>query len=221
MITYYPIILSLSQDVLPLRPSSGTKQSKTNLLHHPRRNILVDSNSNVCTYGDNSSGTSSLEQQKQTSSVPHQLSSANIFNTYNILAAAAIGQSVFLHEEDSEDEEDSHDEDDDQQVQTDQQPILSSSPITLTNTKNQQLLTSRSFSPSVFNKKIHSQHEQESFKKTLHDANHRGYITKNKSEQVVTSTDILDSCVQNSTKTMLSTNYPSATLGKYIYIYVY
>ncbi|CAF1547256.1 unnamed protein product, partial [Rotaria sordida] len=62
-------------DVLPVRPSSTSKQKKTNLIHHHRRNILVDSSSNISTHGDNSAGTSSLEPQKQSCSVPYQVSS--------------------------------------------------------------------------------------------------------------------------------------------------
>ncbi|CAF3535247.1 unnamed protein product [Rotaria sordida] len=183
------------KDAFPVRPSSTTKQTKTNLIHHHRRNILVDSSSNLSTHGNNSSGTSSLEQQKQSCSVPYQLSSTNLFNTYNILAAAAIGQSIYLHEEDSEDEEDSHDEDDNQQ-----QKILSSSPMILANQKKQQLLTSRSYSPSGFNQKKHHRYEQESSKKTLHDSYYQSHKTKNR----IRKHDSTDN-------TMFSTNYPSTT----------
>ncbi|CAM2696433.1 unnamed protein product [Rotaria socialis] len=202
------------KDILPLRPSSGTKQTKSNIIHHRRRNIIVDSNSNIGTHGDNSSGTSSLEPQKQTCSVPYQLSPTNIFNTYNILAAAAIGQSVFLNEEDSEDGDDSPDEDDDQQAPSDQQQILTSLPITLTNQKNQQLLTSRSYSPSVFSKKNHHhhQHEVKLSKKSLHDSYYQSQSTRIKTEQH-NSTNILNTCTRHSNDTIFSTNYPSKMLG--------
>ncbi|CAF2932413.1 unnamed protein product [Rotaria sp. Silwood2] len=205
------------KDAFPVRPSSTTKQTKTNLIHHHRRNILVDSSSNISTHGDNSSGTSSLEQQKQSRSVPYQLSSTNLFNTYNLLAAAAIGQSIYLHEEDSEDEEDSHDEDDDQrQLQNDQQQnilsSLSSPPITLVNQKKQQLLTSRSYSPSGFYQKKHHQYEQESSKKSFYDSRYHGHNTKYRIGKH-DSTNTLDTYTQNSSNTMFSTSYSSTTVG--------
>ena len=200
------------QDILPNRPPSATKSSKTNLIHHHRRNILIDTSSNLSTNGDNSSGTSSLEQQQhsQPRIVPYKFSSSNLFNTYNIFAAAAIGRGDFLHEEDSEDEEDSHDEDDDQQTQIEQQHILSSSsppppppaPVVSMNSKRHQLLTSRSFSPSFFYQKKHHHYEQEPSKNTLYHSRHQDRMAKNLPTH------------RDSSNTMLTTNYPSVTLGK-------
>ncbi|CAF1242032.1 unnamed protein product [Rotaria sp. Silwood1] len=203
------------KDVLPVRPSSTSKQKKTNLIHHHRRNILVDSSSNISTHGDNSSGTSSLEPQKQSCSVPYQLSSTNLINTYNMLAAATtVGQSIYLHEEDSEDEEDSHDEDDDQQQleNNQQEKILSSLPTTLVKEKKQQLLTSRSYSPSGFYQKKHHSYEQESSKKSLQDSYYYGHNRKNRIGQH-NSTNTLGTYMQNSNNTLFSTNCPSTTIG--------
>lgn len=200
-----------------MRPSSSTKQAKTNLIQQHRRNILVDTSSNISTHGDNSSGTSSLEQSKQHHSVPYQFSSTNLFNTYNILAAAAIGQSVFLNEEDSEDEEDSHDEDDEQPQQITEQQIitsLSSPPVSMINHKKQHLLTSRSLSPSVFYHKKQTQYEQETVKKSLHDSYQQGFNTKSSINQP-DSTNTLDACTQISVNTVHTTSNPSTVHGIY------
>jgi hypothetical protein len=121
------------------------------------------------------------------------------------LAAAAVGRPDFLHEEDSEDEEDSHDEDDEQQQQ---QQILSM------NQKKQQLFTSRSFSASVFYHKKHHQYEQESSKKSLYHSHHQDRNTKN----IIGNHDsasTLDTYEQTSINTMLTSSYPSVSLGKY------
>ncbi len=131
------------------------------------------------------------------------------------MAAAAIERSDLLHEEDSEDEDDSHDEDDDQEPQTEQQQLLATPPpIIPVNSKSQQLLTSRSFSPSVFYHKRHHQYEQEPFKKSFYNSHHQDRSTKNMMGQH-DSTGTLNSYAQSSMDTMLTSSYPSVTLGKY------
>ncbi|UJR28792.1 hypothetical protein I4U23_010017 [Adineta vaga] len=200
------------KDVLSLRPSSTTKQSKSNLIEHQPRNIRIDSSSNLSMKGNNSPRTSSSEQQSTPRLVPYKFASTNLFNTYNILAAAAIEQSDFLHEEDSEDEDDSHDEDDEQHVQGEQQRILSPPPSMIpVNSKTQHLLTSRSYSPSVFCHKKH-QYEQEPYKKSLYHSHHQDRTTKNLIGQHE-SASTLDSYAQSSMNTILTTSYPSVTLG--------
>ncbi|CAF3742076.1 unnamed protein product [Adineta steineri] len=208
------------KDILPLRPPSATKQSKTELIHHHRRNIFVDSTSHLSTKDINSHATtsSSEPQQQQHRFAPYKFSSTNLFNTYNILAAAAIERSEYLHEEDSEDEEDSHDEDDDQQAQIEQQPMLSTPPpppppsLIPVNSKKQQLLTTRSFSPSVFYQKSHHQYEQEPLKKSLYHSHHQDRTTKNLLGQH-DSSSTLDTYAQSSMNTILTSSYPSVTLG--------
>jgi hypothetical protein len=150
--------------------------------------------------------------------VPYKFSSTNLFNTYNILATTSIGRSDFLHEEDSEDEEDSHDEDDDQQPHIGHQQILSSStssppPFISVNSKKPQLLTSRSFSPSVFCQRKHHQYDQKPSKKSFYHSHHQDRSTKNIMGQHE-STSALDSYAQNSINTMLTSSYPSVTHGK-------
>ncbi|CAF0934228.1 unnamed protein product [Adineta ricciae] len=211
------------KDVFALRPPSATKQLKPDLIQHPPRNILIDSSSNLATNGNNSPLTISSDQQQQQQStprlVPYKFASTNLFNTYNILAAAAIEQSDFLHEEDSEDDEDSHDEDDEQQVHGEhlrEQQILSPpTPLIPGNSKKQQVLTSRSYSPSVFCQKKHHQYDQESYKKSLFHSRHQDRTTQNLIGQHE-SANTLDTYAQSSMNTILTTSYPSVTLGKSI-----
>ena len=124
------------------RPPSASKQTKSNLVHHHRRTIRIDTGSNLSTNGDTSSGVSSLEQQYRP--LPYSYATTNLFNTYHLLATSTVHQHELLHEEDSEDDDeddddDSHDDDDDEQKP--QPPVFSS----------------RSFSPAVFSRKTHPQ----------------------------------------------------------------
>ncbi|CAF0985164.1 unnamed protein product [Rotaria sp. Silwood1] len=149
--------------LLPPRPPSSSKKTKSNFIHHhnhhPRRSIHVETNSNLSTNGDNSSGTSSLEQQHRSLSYSFP---ANFFNTYNLLSSTAttsINRNDLLHEEDSEDDDDSHDDDDnddDDDDDDEQKPSL-----------QQQTFTSRSFSPSVFYSKKRNHHQHNTTKKLL------------------------------------------------------
>ena len=122
------------------RPPSASKQTKSNLVHHHRRTIRIDTGSNMSTNGDASSGASSLEQQYRPLS--YSYATTNLFNAYNLLATSTVHQHELLHEEDSEDDEedDSHDDDDDdeQKQQQQQQPLV---------------FSSRSFSPAAFSRK--------------------------------------------------------------------
>ncbi|CAM4773988.1 unnamed protein product [Rotaria magnacalcarata] len=155
--------------LLPPRPPSSSKKSKSNLIHphHPRRSIHVDTNSNLSVNGDNSSGTSSLEQQQLQLQLQLQQQQqqqqqqrrplsysfpANFFNTYNLLSSttADLNRNDLLHEEDSEDDDDSHDDDDEQKPQI-----------------QQQIFTSRSFSPSIFYTKKRNNHQHSTTKKLL------------------------------------------------------
>jgi hypothetical protein len=152
MILFYHLSLFFEKDILlpSRRPPSSSKQMKSNVIPHHRRNIHIETSSNLSTNGDNSSGTSSLEQQQYR---PLSYSfSANLFNTYNLLSTTT--KNDFLHEEDSEDDEDSHDEYDEQKSIPQQQ--------------QQQIFTSRSYSPSVFyHKKSHHHHQQHNTTKNL------------------------------------------------------
>jgi hypothetical protein len=134
--------------LLPSRPPSSSRQTKSNLIHHHRRNIHIETSSNLSTNGDNSSGTSSLEQQYRPLSYSF---SANLFNTYNLLSSSNMNRNDLLHEEDTEDDDDSHDDDD--------EPKPPSS--------SQQIFASRSFSPSVFYHKKHHHHQHNTTKKLL------------------------------------------------------
>ena len=156
--------------------------------------------------------------QEQHRSIPMTFSSTNLLNSYNILAAAAMGGTDLLHEEDSEDEDDSHDEDDEQpsflQSQQQHPQVLSSAasqqPLVSINAKKSQMLTSRSFSPAVFYHKKHHSYEQEPSKKSHYHSHYQDRSSKN----MVTkhdSTDSLDSYAPNSINTILSTSYPSVT----------
>lgn len=218
------------KDIPPIRPSSASKQSKANVIHHHRRNILVDTSSTLSINGDNSSGTSSLEpqqiqaQQQSQRSISYQFPSNHPFSRYDIFATAAIRRPDYLHEEDSEDDDDSHDEDDDQQPPIDLQqqqksqilPSLSSSPpapLIPINGKNQQLLTTRSYSPSVFYQKKHQHYESEPTKKSIYHSHHYQDRTSKNILGQHDSTSTLGTYAQNSINTMLTTSYPSVTLG--------
>ena len=125
------------------RPSSSTKQTKANLIHHHRRAIRIDTSSNISVNGDNSSGASSLEQNYQP--LPYNYGKTNLFNPYSLLAAHNMHHNDLLNEEDSdeddEDDDDSHDDDDDDG--DDEQKQIT------------QAFASRSFSPSLFYAKSH------------------------------------------------------------------
>jgi len=210
-------------------PSLASNQSKSNLVHHHRRNLLVDASSTLSTNGDNSSGTSSLEQQQQQQqqqqqsqrSIAYQFSSNHPFSRYDIFTTGAIRRPDYLHEEDSEDDDDSHDEDDDQQQQKSQiLPSLTSPPpppppsLKPINNKNQQLLTGRSYSPSVFYQKKHQHYETtESTKKSIYHSHHYQDRTSKNILGQHDSTSTLGTYAQNSINTMLTTSYPSVTLG--------
>lgn len=207
--------LSSFQDALPARPPSAPKQSKPDLIHHHRRNILVDSSSNLSTKGNSSPSTSCSEQTPQPRLVPYRFTPSSWFN-YDIVAAAAIEQSDYLHEEDSEDDDDdSHDDDDEQQhPRRAQQQSLSPPPALIpVNSKRQQVLTSRSFSPSLFCQKKHHSYEQEPFKSPLFHSSHQDRMTKNLIGQHE-STAALDTFAQSSINTILTSSYPSVTLGE-------
>ena len=133
-------------------------------------------------------------------------SATDILNSYNFLSAAARGRSDLLHEDDSDDDEDSHDEDDDQ-LHTSQQQFV---PM---NSQSQPSFASRSFSPSVLYHTKHRQYEEESPQQSLYHSHYQdrstaGMVSKHDSAST------LDTYAPNSINTMLSTNYPSVTLGK-------
>ena len=133
-------------------------------------------------------------------------SATDILNSYNFLSAAARGRSDLLHEDDSDDDEDSHDDDDDQ-LHTSHQQLLSM------NSQNQPSFASRSFSPSVIYHTKHRPYEEESSQQSLYHSHYQdrtsaGMVSKHDSASA------LDAYAPNSINTMLSTNYPSVTLGK-------
>jgi hypothetical protein len=229
--------LSFVKDALPLRPPSATKQIKPNSFYSTRRNLLVDKSFNLNpTNHHQASASSSVEHNR---SLPMTYSSTNLFNSYNILASAAMRGTDHLHEDDSDDEDDSHDDDDEQPsfLQSQSQMVSSSSlssqpPLVSINAKKSQIVTSRSFSPAVFYHKKH-QYDQESSKKSLYHSHYQERTatatatttaatttTTTTTTNLVTkhdSTDSLDSYAPNSINTLLSTaNYPSVSLGKYV-----
>ena len=170
------------QDIVPLRPVSSRQYSKTNLIHHRH----IDSTSNVNTNDDNLSS-------KQRYSPSYQFSTTNFSNTYNILTTSAIRQSTFLHGEGSNED---NDEDDDDYKRSNE--ILTSSlPHTLFDPKKEQLLTSRSFSPSIFNETRHH-----TSKEILFNSHHQDHDQRNR-------IDRFDIAVQD-----LTTIHPSSILGK-------
>lgn len=139
---------SLNKDILlPPRPPSTSKKTKSSLMHHPRRSVHVETSSNLSINGDNSSGVSSLEKQHRSLSYSFP---TNFINTYNLLSTSNMNRNDLLHEEDSEDDEDSHDEDEEQK-----------SPV------SQPMFASRSFSPSVFYSKKRNHHQHNTTKKLL------------------------------------------------------
>lgn len=171
------------------RPSSSTKQTKSSMIQHPRRMVRVDTSSNLSTYGDNSSGASSLEHQYQPLSFKY--SHKNFFNPYNILAGTEMHQHDLLNEEDSDDEDDDDDPDVDDSHDDDDEPKSSA-----------KIFASRSLSPSIF--QMRSVRKEPTLNSTV--------VQHSNTPTTVSITDVNSNTVQVDYKTHIVENSPDTSI---------